>query len=1145
MLVEPAGQLAPPVVAVMVVHDPDALSVRGEPGDWFDEVLTGLRRQDYANMKTLVLITGDARDLAARVATAVPRAFVRAVDTPDGFGRAANEVLRLVDGENGFFCFLHDDVALEPDAIRLLVEEMYRSNAGIVGPKLVEWDDPTVLQHVGYAVDRFGETDPLVEPGETDQEQHDAVRDVFAVPSACLMVRADLFRSLGGFDPDISYHGEDVDLCWRAHHQGARVLVVPSAKARHLEALVDRRPDLPHEVLRARHRIRTVAALTGIRRLPLLAVQLVLITLAQFVVGILTGKVARAVAGVRGLIGVVPRIPHVIARRRSVAAGRLVPDREVTGLQLRGSARMAAYLRSRDARPDAQRGAGRAWRERAGASAAVGWIAIVALVIAGSRELLTGGVPAFGEFLPFDESPRDLLAGSLSGWNPQGIGHSGASPTGLALLALGSTATLFRMGLFHTLCVVGLVVAGAVGTWRLTSAFSTTRARLVSTLVYVALPLPGQLISIGRWGALLCFAAMPWSIDLMRRFAGLGPGPRDEDGERTMSFGARRHVQVLAGGALVAAIVTAFEPSYPFVLLVVAVLVTLATCLTGAPGAAPVRLAISGAVAAIGAVLLNLPWLLELTGEGGWTAIVGPAPVGDRGNSVLDLATFDIGNARVVLLAVALYLPVLAAVLIGRGWRFGWAVRGAFLVVGFGWLAVLDDGGALPLRLPEPGILLVPVAVGIALAAGCVIASFEFDVRGGTFGWRQPLAVLSLVAVAIGLVPALFAVGTGRYDAPETTLVDLLGQLPDGEDAGDYRVLWVGTQEVLPVSPWVERPGLGYAVTDGPSLDVRDAFPSRPGPGTDEVVAALEAIATGTTTRGGRLLAPLAVRYVIVPLVDGAISTNDDPVPPPAGLLDALGDQLDLAEVYSPPNFVVYENRAWVPVRSVLTPEGADDSREAGAAALAQSDLAGATPIMAGADHLDPVSAAVPAGTIHLAVAPDRRWELSVDGTAVAARPAFGITMAFDVATAGTATLEYRSSRSFLVTMLVQVLAWIAVAVAATSMRWRRPQLRSSPAVSGTAEPVFTMDPILATPMPSPDLAAALARDEFSGDDFSRDEFSRDEFSRDEFDIPDDPTVALRVIPSAAPTEPGPPVDAVGDAPDDAPDDAPEDGGRS
>ena len=226
----------------MVVH---------EPGDWFDAVLAGLAAQDYPNLRSLLLVTGEPGDLPERVRTSVPNSFVRAIDGDPGFGPTANEVLRLVEGDNGFFCFLHDDVALEPDAIRLMVEELYRSNAGIVGPKLVDWHDPVVLQHVGFGVDRFGEVDPFVEPGETDQEQHDAVRDVFALPSACLLVRADLFRALGGFDPSVEFHGDDVDLCWRAHLGGARVVVVPSARARHLERLAERRPDLAHHAMRS------------------------------------------------------------------------------------------------------------------------------------------------------------------------------------------------------------------------------------------------------------------------------------------------------------------------------------------------------------------------------------------------------------------------------------------------------------------------------------------------------------------------------------------------------------------------------------------------------------------------------------------------------------------------------------------------------------------------------------------------------------------------------------------------------------------------------------------------------------------------------------------------------------------------------
>ena len=210
-------QLAPSVVAVMVVH---------EPGDWFDETLQALAAQDYPNFRTLFLLTSDDdthEGLTAQIRAVLPSAFVRSLPGNPGYGPSANEVLRLVEGDNGFFLLCHDDIAPAPDVVRLLVAELFRSNAGMVGPKLTEWDQPKMLQHVGLGLDRFGEVDPIVDPGEADQEQHDAVRDVFVLPSACILVRADLFRTLGGFDPQISFHGDDVDLCWRAHLTGARV----------------------------------------------------------------------------------------------------------------------------------------------------------------------------------------------------------------------------------------------------------------------------------------------------------------------------------------------------------------------------------------------------------------------------------------------------------------------------------------------------------------------------------------------------------------------------------------------------------------------------------------------------------------------------------------------------------------------------------------------------------------------------------------------------------------------------------------------------------------------------------------------------------------------------------------------------------
>ena len=246
---------APPVVAVVVVHEPEA---------WFEDTIESFARQNYPNLRFLFLVvddpTGDAdRDAAggtadvtfasveSRITARLPDAFVRPAAGNPGFGAVANEVLRLVEGEHGLFLVCHDDIAMDPDALRLMVEELYRSNAGAVGPKLVDWDDPRVLHSVGMGVDRFGEMDHSIELGEVDQEQHDGVRDVFAVPSACILIRADLFRELDGFDESLSFHGEDVELCWRIHHSGARVVVAPSARVRHREELQRRRPDLHHD----------------------------------------------------------------------------------------------------------------------------------------------------------------------------------------------------------------------------------------------------------------------------------------------------------------------------------------------------------------------------------------------------------------------------------------------------------------------------------------------------------------------------------------------------------------------------------------------------------------------------------------------------------------------------------------------------------------------------------------------------------------------------------------------------------------------------------------------------------------------------------------------------------------------------------
>jgi GT2 family glycosyltransferase len=1028
--VETDPQLAPSVVSVMVVR---------RPGDWFDETLRSFAAQDYPNLRTLFLVAADDdaefADIATRITDVIPRAFVRPVPGNPGFGPAANEVLRLVEGDNGFFLLCHDDIAPARDAVSLLVAELFRSNAGVVGPKFVDWDDPRVLQHVGLGVDRFGEVDPIVGPGEHDQEQHDAVRDVFVLPSACVLVRADLFRALGGFDPAIGFHGEDVELCWRAHLTGARVVVVPDARVRHRERLAQRRPDLRHRTLQSRHRMRTVATLTGASRLATRSVQLVLLTLVELVVGLFTGRFGEALSSVRALIGLLPRAMAIVARRRSIRGQRVVHEREVLSLQDRGSSRLNSYLRGKEtATFVGAESSVRRWRE-ASFGPLLAWFLVVLAVVVGSRSFIRHGVPAVGEFLPYP-SPAELWGDYRSSFDSRGLGVTAATPTGWALLSVLSALTLFRMAALMTVSVVGLVLLGALGAWRLATVFPVNRARIAGMLVYVGTPLVPGVLSSGDWSALAWYAALPWMVHLLRRFVGIDAADpfaaADDLTDGIAQVGAGHRVRALAFLGLVVGLTSAFVPVTIVLWPAVALALVVGTLVAGGSWRVAGGFAIAAAASTVIGALLNLPWSL------GWDlrTLVGARPDGSTGRGLIEIATLAPSTERFAVLAAGFVVPVVGAVAIARAWRFTWSVRGIVLVIGFGAAIIVSERGVAGPWMPSTDLLAAPVVLGFALGAASIVGGFGVDVSGRGFGWRQPVAVLANVAVVVGLVPAVVAIGDGAWHTPRTPLPTLLGtQLPIDPSIGDYRVLYVGDPRILPVPSTDRGDGVAWAVTDPGPLDFTDRFP-QPGTDADEAIErAIDLVATGSTLRVGRLLAPYGIRYVVIPETDDVVSTDDAPLPIADGLVAAFENQLDIGSVYGPPSVQIFVNQSWIPVGAVLTGVTAEASRSAGDEALARADLSEATPVLVGADLGVPsAEGPVPSGVVHVGIPFDERLRLDVDGVEVPGRTGFGVTTAFDV-DGGVAVLGYEQDRNRGWLAASQLLLWALVLLVAAGAR--------------------------------------------------------------------------------------------------------------
>lgn len=1004
-----ATQVAPPVVAAVVVH---------EPGAWFAETLQALAQQDYPNLQTLFFVTSGS-EVTAEIRQHLPDAIVRTVDGNPGYGPLMNEIGRLVEGDGGFFCLLHDDVALEPNAVSRLMEEMFRSNAGVVGPKLVMWDDPTIVQSVGFGVDRIGEVSSIADVGEKDQEQHDAVRDVFALHSACLLVRADLFREIGGFAPDIRFFGEDIDLCWRVHLSGARVVIVPAAKARHLNSFDSRTNEPSRAALEARHRVRTIATLSGRFQLPFVLVQLLLATLIQTVVSVFGGGLRNALISMRAALAVVVDVPYIIRRRAQVRPYRRIAPREIHELQIRGSARLASFIRKRRMRftqnPLALERDGETSNTK---GVVVGILATVALIILGSRGLIASGVAPVGEFLPLrgvTESPSALLSSYLSGWWQAGFGHAGANPTGVALLALAGIGFLGRLGALQTYSVIGALLVGCWGMWSIAKGFFAVRARAIGMATYAAVPLPYVAIEGGRWGVLLSYAALPWMI---RMFVKVGARPS----------GAAL-TKLLAGAVLLTAVVTSFTPAFALVIIWLGVVWVISDAISRVAASSAIGVLRLVLVGVVGAFVLHSPWSGEFFVADWLNKVIGRYPGAAEHVGMLNLSRLDGGLWAIGALALGLYAPTFISIVVARAQMVVWSTRALLMVVLTGAVLVLDNSGTINMSLPETGLMLSIVACGLALGAA-TLANIMFDettIRPN--GLWKSLGALSLVAASVGMVPAITGVVDGRWGQPETTLAQLLTQLPTNPASGDYNVVFVGRSEVLPMAGKTINDAIAFAVSDDGELTLRDHWMPISSSLDDSVGSAFNAVISDQTVRAGRLLAPLAIRYIVVPIVDGGASTVERPLPAPDGLLASLSAQLDFRRVYTANDLVIFENVAYIPSLAVVDENTSLVSQQAGSEVLLSSQLTSVSPLARSGD-VESVPSLIGVGTVHAAVPFDDGLALDIQGVKVKARVAFGGTSAFDLPIEGVARLTFDTPFLHFVLVAFQALLWAVVVIA-------------------------------------------------------------------------------------------------------------------
>lgn len=182
-------------------------------------------------IETIVVDNGSTDGTGEYVRDSHPWARVIRTDRNLGFSGGCN--LGAAHSSGKYILFLSDDTVVTPDFLRELVGVMEADPAcGIVQSKMLLLENPALVDSVGAYFTKIG---ILLNPyrGQPDTRPTDSPEEIFAAQGACMMIRAELFNILGGFDEDYYVYFDDTDLCWRGWLAGFRVKVVPRSRIYH------------------------------------------------------------------------------------------------------------------------------------------------------------------------------------------------------------------------------------------------------------------------------------------------------------------------------------------------------------------------------------------------------------------------------------------------------------------------------------------------------------------------------------------------------------------------------------------------------------------------------------------------------------------------------------------------------------------------------------------------------------------------------------------------------------------------------------------------------------------------------------------------------------------------------------------------
>jgi glycosyltransferase involved in cell wall biosynthesis/tetratricopeptide (TPR) repeat protein len=226
-----------PLVSIVIPTAGKSITYAGRNLDLLLNCVTSIHQMStYRNFEIILVDNGDLSELQRKGVSGFGCKTVTYRERKFNVSKKLN--LGVSHAQGRFLLLMNDDIEIiTPDWIERMLEHFMKDNVGVVGVKLCYPDGS--IQHAGV-VHNYGNPDhvrrgvPCSDPGYFFSTN--GVRNYSAVTGAVMMVKHEIYCSLGGYTETLAESFNDVDFCQKARAAGLYVVYTPHAELIHFES---------------------------------------------------------------------------------------------------------------------------------------------------------------------------------------------------------------------------------------------------------------------------------------------------------------------------------------------------------------------------------------------------------------------------------------------------------------------------------------------------------------------------------------------------------------------------------------------------------------------------------------------------------------------------------------------------------------------------------------------------------------------------------------------------------------------------------------------------------------------------------------------------------------------------------------------